>query len=506
MQPIETLSLIRHCSGPGAAVLACRRASMLLKRLHPDTWRTFPPVRRGRLVWQLGEQRVIQAVPLLLPLLDSGDAMLDYCLCWTLGRCGDPGAMPALTRQRQRGSSEAVRHMATLALLELSGDAARQAHAETLTGDWPALLREAWASRDAARIEDALAQPDALRRISREEWLEEVDQIAQAPAYRALARPLLMRQIASLPLEYGAFRTLRRLYKAAEFRCDAEIYGLLHERFEIAPAAKRPKATEASGIAYTARGRNYLRRRTWRTLRRLARAENDEFIPLALGVLSAFQDEHASEPYTGFGQYWDARQGRMTTGWVHYGPYSHWMLYHRLIHGNGARWRHPLRFVDRWSCPGAERGKNADTLDSPREEAFPKHWDGHPQALVWLLQRARCAGVARFAARALLANRAFCATLSSGQLAALHESRMPDVVEFAARCLRERQEPPGIDRPDKPPTPGKYRINTMTTNFQEESPTLVNSFRARREGFCIPDGVSPSTSSASPMRHWRDPR
>ncbi|MDR2032640.1 MAG: HEAT repeat domain-containing protein [Azoarcus sp.] len=469
MQSIETLSLIRHCSDPGAALLAYKRASMLLKRLHPDTWHALLPPRRGRLVWQLGEQRVIQAVPLLLPLLGSGDALLDYCLCWALGRCGDPQAIPALTRLRQQGCNEAVRHMAALAQIELSGDAARQAHAEALVGDWPALLREAWASADAVRIGQALAQPDALRRISREEWLEELDQIAQAPAYRALARPLLMRQVAGLPLEYSAWRTVRRLYKAAEFRCDAEIYGLLHERFEVTPAAKRPRAAEASGIAYTARSRNYLRRRTWRTLRRMALAQNDEFIPLALGVLSAFRDTHASEPYTGFGQYWDDSQGQAATGWVHYGPYSCWMLYHRLIHGNGARWQHPLRFTDRWSYPGTE-AENADTLDSPREETFPALWDRHPQALFWLLQRAQCAGVARFAARALLANRAFCATLSSGQLAALQESRIPDVAEFASRCLCEHPEPAGIDGPDKPPVPEKYRTNTKTTDFQEDHP------------------------------------
>ncbi|MDR1063415.1 MAG: HEAT repeat domain-containing protein [Azoarcus sp.] len=445
---------------PGAKLPAYRRASLLLKRLHPDAWRTFSPVKRSRLAWQLGEQRVTQAVPLLLPLFGSGDTMLDYCLCWALGRCGDPQAIPALNRQRQCGSSEAIRRMAALAWLELSADAVRQAHAETLTGDWPAMLREAWASGEIVRIGHALAQPDTWRHISRGEWLEELDQIAQASAHRTLARQLLIRHIADLPLKHGTYRTIRRIYKAAEFRGDAEIIGLLHERFETTPSAerrpdylrigrdylpfkdaleKRPEAVEALGIAYTVRSRNHLRRRTWRTLRRLARAENDEFIPLALGVLSAFRDEHASEPHTGFGQYWDARQRQMAAGWVHYGGYSRWLVYHRLIHGNGARWRHPLRFSDCWSYPGAEP-ESADTLDGPREEMFPELWDRHPHALVWLLQRARCAGVARFAARALLANRAFCTTLQTGQLSALLQSPIPDVVDFAFRCIRDRLE------------------------------------------------------------------
>ncbi|GHU19671.1 hypothetical protein FACS189475_07290 [Betaproteobacteria bacterium] len=445
---------------PGEKLLRFQQA--LLKRLHPDVWRALAPVKRSRLVWQLGEHRVTQAVPSLLPLLGSGNAMLDYCLCWALGRSGrcgnDSQALPALDALRQQGHSDSVKRMATLAWLELSDEAARQAHAGTLIDDWPAWLRKAWASGDSAQIESAFANKGKWQPLRREDWLEQLDQLAQAPTHRLAARALLMRLIAELPLEYGTYRTIRRLYKAAEFRGDADLYGLLHERFETTmhtmqnrpshvrvgkrylPFAEALKdRPESVKVAYTQRTRDYLRRRTWRNLRRLARVENHEFIPLALGVLAAFRDEHADEARTDPNASWDSRQRKMVEHPLHYSPYSCWMAYHHLLHAHTERL---TRVGARWVCrdPWNADLDGVDTVNGPREEAFPDLWDQHPQALLWLLQRAQCAGVTRFAARALRANLVFCASLQSGQLTALLQSPIPAVVEFAFHCIQERLE------------------------------------------------------------------
>jgi hypothetical protein len=456
---------------PSEKLRAYRQA--LLKRLHPDVWRTLTPVQRSRLVWRVGAQRAL-AAGALLPLLGSGDAMLDYCLCWALGRGGDRQALPALRQWRQQGGNEMVRRMATLAWLELSDDFDREKHANTLIGDWPALLREAWASGALDQVEAALAQPDAWQRISQEEWLEQLDQVAQAPTQKKLARALLKRHIAEAPLKYGAYRLIRRLYKAAEFRGDAEIYGLLHERFEATPPTRHASPDyvyignqslrfreavkshpEALDFAYTSLGRAYLLRRAWRNLRRLGRVENPEFIALALGVLVAFQDEHADPEYaesehaepehtesprTDARSRWDFRQGRQTENQIYYDPYSRWIVYHALLHAHNARQTASARTGSRrWDSPDLWP-ETADTLESPREEAFPALWDQQPEALLWLLQHARCSGVARFAARALLANPAFCANVSSESLSVLLQSPIPDVAQFAFDCLRKRLE------------------------------------------------------------------
>ena len=126
---------------------------------------------------------------------------------------------------------------------------------------------------------------------------------------------------------------MRHLYKAAEFREDGELFGLLQQRFELGSPScpdgngwvmvnrKYMRYTEEvvrpdSKVAYSGTTRDYLRRRGWRTLRRLAEDGAPGFVTMAAGVLLAADDGDA-----GTWQIRTANDGYQR----HYGPYSHWM-------------------------------------------------------------------------------------------------------------------------------------------------------------------------------------
>jgi len=157
-----------------AAPPAVRRAldDGLLARLTGEAWERLSQSGRNRLVWRIGEHRVADAVPILIELLERGDAMQDYCVAWAVGRCGDPGAAVAMRELHVRGRSDAVKRIALHAWLQLAPALAIKKHADALIATWPPALRAAWSAQDPAQFEQLHAHHDVWRALSLSTWLE----------------------------------------------------------------------------------------------------------------------------------------------------------------------------------------------------------------------------------------------------------------------------------------------------------------------------------------------
>lgn len=411
-------------------------AIALLQQLEAGSWKALDQAHRNRVIWRLGERRVRNAVPAMVDLLERGDAMQDYCLAWAIGRCGDAGAALAMQQLHQRGRSDAVRRIALQAWLMLADDGAVRAHGAGMVADWPAAVRQAWEQQDEPQLLSLAAGNEAWRSLSMPDWLEQLQQVARS---QPLARRILLSHLKRLPLQAGTFRAVRHIYKAAEMACDAELFGLLQQRFEtdvhtaaghwiyirrgyvrFAEEGARPD----SQVAYGQRTRDYLRRRGWRTLRRLGEAADPDYIPMALGVLGALDDSQAGKVHT--------RGGRAYDG------YSFWLVFNRMLRAGGP-WR-SNRPGTAWYQP-APLQPCAD-----RQEAFPQLWDAQPQALLALLQQSRCGGVHEFAARALADNQSFCAALPLDTVRELLRSPYQSTARFAFQVARSRFEG------DVPPT------------------------------------------------------
>ncbi len=76
------------------------------------------------------------------------------------------------------------------------------------------------------------------------------------------ARRALLASLAVVPFRYGAWRGVKRLYKLAEERLDAELFGLLAWRFDTTLAQHAGNEVSPGTLLY-------LKRRSWRFLRRL---------------------------------------------------------------------------------------------------------------------------------------------------------------------------------------------------------------------------------------------
>ncbi|QKG85740.1 hypothetical protein GXN76_15625 [Kroppenstedtia pulmonis] len=209
----------------------------------------------------------------------------------------------------------------------------------------------------------------------------------------------------TVPIQYGYTRYLKGIYKLAEKRRDAEIWGLLAYRFEtdrsntpdeyIRVKSKREdhyywrweKKEEKNTFQFPTR--YYLRRRNWRFLRKLAEEKSEDFVRMATEYLLHIRHEDADWGQT---RYIVINGNHVITA-----DFSNlWLMNHLLFRHSG-----------KFTCQGSKyrwRKTEAHTayLSEEREEAYPDLWAQQPDALMRLFQNSEVNPVVGFALRALL--------------------------------------------------------------------------------------------------------
>jgi hypothetical protein len=171
------------------------------------------------------------------------------------------------------------------------------------------------------------------------------------------ARTCLLRVIATVPLVYGPWRALKRIFKEAEAKGDTEVYGALAARFDMAQAS--------GGHSVSAPTMRYLVRRAWRTLRYTAVRMPVAYADTAADVLAHYTD---------------------ATRW----PRT-WVANHVFYHQTKNYTRERFTF---YTLP-----KNV-----LKDRAYPELWKRSPRPLFSLLERAQSDQVRAFATEALKAD------------------------------------------------------------------------------------------------------
>jgi predicted DNA-binding WGR domain protein len=382
-----------------------------------------------RVIWRAGELKLREAAPLLAELVGSGSPLRDYCIAWALGWCGDAESISALGRlYDHRASADFVRRIAGEALLKLLGEEARAEFKLRALEGLPSELRgpvqNGTADLCAAALRDHLGGGDH-RRFAVLDQLYLID--------NEHVRPTLLDLLRRAPFGPDYFQRIRHIFKAAEYRRDAEVYGLIAYRFEkekamfgvtYQPLSGNPRWSHVSlpdggyvsephkeikkddsPIAYGERTRAFLRRRVWRTLRRLGEMGDAEgYVRMAAGVLLPFNDADAQLVREAGLFQWQT--GRTTTArWDGYAPY--W-AFNYILYSNSPRYFH-REGTAAWRCRASY--KPGDPEPAEREEAFPELWEQMPAGLLHLISESNCRPVQHFAVKALRACEQFCAGL-----------------------------------------------------------------------------------------------
>lgn len=375
---------------PRAVADESRQRTRVLEHLR-EAIRTKKATAITRLVWRVGELRIREAEPMLLDLLaNRTNDLRDYCILFALGRMGSAASMDALGRIfGDRAAPPMIRRIATLALQELSDEPTRLEFAAHLAQSLPPPLKDvgddpvSFALRVAAFL--AASPPEAFAVV-------ETLYMMNTP----VVRPAVLAQMSTVDFDVPYWQTVRHVFKAAEYRRDAEVFGLVAWRFEKVRAKFSSRNWSYRGRqqqprAYGARTRRYLRRRAWRTMRRAGEIGDPDFVKLAVGALLPFTDLDGGEEGRSWNGYWS----------------FNWLLH---AHDPGYR-----------ASPNGTvfRREATRRVVTARTEAFPALWDARPEGLMHLLVESQASRVAEFAARTIRHNPTFLGRLDDDDVIVL---------------------------------------------------------------------------------------
>lgn len=168
------------------------------------------------------------------------------------------------------------------------------------------------------------------------------------------ARQCLLRIIARIPLVYGPWRALKKIFKEAEARNDTEIYGALAARFDMAYSRGYGTVSRLT--------LGYLLRRAWRYLRRLGTQLPVAYPDVVCDFLIRYTDS----------TYWQRT----------------WIANHIFYHETKRYGRSGFQF-------------HRLPKDILKDRAFAETWQRTPRPLFSLLERAQSEHVWKFATTAL---------------------------------------------------------------------------------------------------------
>jgi hypothetical protein len=168
------------------------------------------------------------------------------------------------------------------------------------------------------------------------------------------SRAALMELVRTAELRFGLWAGFKRIYKLAEARHDAELFGILAWRFDTERGRYSGKDVSPGTLTY-------LRRRAWRFLRHLGAAVPELYPQFAVEVLRHYGED---------------------ISW-----YSLWVAHHIWAHGtkNYTATAFPI----------------APPNDMVKHRAFPDAWKRSPDALMRLLDTCQSDPAARFAIQGL---------------------------------------------------------------------------------------------------------
>ncbi len=206
-----------------------------------------------------------------------------------------------------------------------------------------------------------LESPDAEVPLPDRLWLHEIvlGLWEQGGAY---ARQSLLEIIQRVPVKWGPWRALKRIFKESEARDDGELMGALAARFDAEISNPHYSGYEVKRATLL-----YLVRRAWRYLRRKGESFPAGYADAAVDVLRFYPEG------VNWNKTWIANH-------IFYRNYKHY--------GGKAYGKASFRF---WSAPS----------EAIAHRAFAEAWQRTPRPLFSLLERARAEKVRAFAVEAL---------------------------------------------------------------------------------------------------------
>ncbi len=442
------------------------------------------PIERA--IWRAGELKITEAVPLLIPLIGTGDDLRDYCIVWSLGFCGNQEIAPNLkSLSENTNQPEFVRRIAWEALYKISDEATKTKLRSKKIEQLPTELREKAKNGSAEEffkilkeyLEYRFNSPSAYLLSQDYQRFAVLDTIYQID--NEFVRPALLEVLQTVKFLPNFFKRVRHIFKMAEYRQDAEVFGILAYRFEKEKGTfrsdgsyvyirdvgylrkynyqynnqtRRYDRTENfefqkhmqspdAKVAYSNLTRDYLRRRVWRSLKTLGEQGDTNYVKMAAKVLLQYSNTDAERVREKTSYRWDYVNNRSLNFKQQWDSYAGYLTFNHILYENSPRYE--LKANSKaWIC--RNNYKAGDPEPNVREEAFPELWQQQPDEVLQLLLESSCRPVHHFAVKVLRDCPQFCAEIEAETVIKLLNKLYDVTVQFAfelARNLYSSAEP-----------------------------------------------------------------
>ncbi len=402
----------------------------------------------SRVVWKAGEMRLKAAVPYIIQIAKKNDAITRYSALWALGRCGDSQALPLLRKYIHEDNF--IKNIAREATLSLLNGASRDAFIDELLGEIPQILQKAIRDENYEHFTITLNNITLNQKRKQSDFLEVL--YLASVKYRPI-RKALVEILPKLKPQPGYFRNLRRLFKMAEYRQDAEVFGLLAYKFEKERAGfkssyrvrvnhkwvyqKEELKKANSQLAFSSDTKAYLKRRVLKTLKRTGELNDPAYVKMAMGILLAYDDSKDKDrPWKKRAKYNWSRRRR--NEYVHYDSYSKNLAFYSILYGKSSRYQ-LLENEKAYSC--RKPYQPGDTAPKSREEAYPNLWDQMPHAYLHLLAESKVERVDEFAMKGLERHPELLERIDPNFVIRLISKPFPQTVEFGISLAKAMYNP-----------------------------------------------------------------
>lgn len=397
------------------------RNRKILEQLSDAKAKSNPRIER--IIWRAGELQIKKSADDLVKLIGTAKELRDYCIAWSLGFCGDERHFSDLEKLTNH-QAEYVRRIAREAIYKIADESKRNQLKSAAISRLPENFQTFIKDKTAENLTTALREEISNVKNKSFDLLTSLYE-----THDETARLALLEILREIPLKVNFFKPVRQIFKLAEYRRDAEVFGILAKRFETSKAGfhssywgnwiylqkedgtfeyiddkKGELKKENSRIAYSSRTKDYFMRRSWRTLRRLGEiGDAENYVRLAVGSLLQFSDADAQEvkksvfyDYRDENGNWNWQNPKLTE--IFWDKFSGYLLFNHILFEHSERYE--LKTGSRGFRVRAGHQPGEDAPKS-REEAFPKLWEEKPNGLLHLLSESNCQPVHEFAVKVL---------------------------------------------------------------------------------------------------------
>ena len=204
----------------------------------------------------------------------------------------------------------------------------------------------------------------------------------------------------------NCWKYVKSIYKRAEYREDAELFGLLAYKIETekkGPAKyvyeKVPGRRFGRYKRVSKFGRNtkfYMMKRCWRYLKNIAKNKPDLYANFAYFFLKNFKDRDGREPLEIIKHRYDWPAKKYITIIKNYDRFTGLWTFNNVIYGNSKRY---VKRGAGWKC--AENYRPPGETPEEREELFPELWEKDSIHAFNLLLESECEEINSFAIKIL---------------------------------------------------------------------------------------------------------